>query len=79
MRASIVAATLLLAGCGGRGELEPPRGATLPAAPYGARTRLTVDELLTPPPEARPQPAGDLLQRSQERESDRFDLPPPNR
>jgi hypothetical protein len=36
----------------------------------------TTDEMLDPPPIARPERAGEPLRRSEEREDDRFDLPP---
>jgi hypothetical protein len=36
----------------------------------------TTDQLLEPPPIARPDRIGDPLRRSQPREDDRFDLPP---
>jgi hypothetical protein len=36
----------------------------------------TTDELLTPPPHARPARQDDGLRRSEEREDDPFDLPP---
>lgn len=67
---------IVLAGCGLRTPLEPPPGQTLPPAPYGAATRLSSEELLTPPPVARPERVDELLQRSEERRDDRFDLPP---
>jgi hypothetical protein len=37
---------------------------------------LTTEEMLTPPPIARPERVDELLRRSQERREDRFDLPP---
>jgi hypothetical protein len=40
-----------------------------------ARPRTT-DELLAPPPVGRPGRVDELLRRSEEREDDRFDLPP---
>jgi hypothetical protein len=69
---------LLLAGCGGRGDLEPAAGQPLPATAYGADEPSTAPRLLTLPPEARPAAASELLKRSEPRESDRFDLPPPD-
>ncbi len=42
-----------------------------------ARTTPTADELLTPPPYARPERIDELMKRSQPREADPFDLPPP--
>jgi hypothetical protein len=37
---------------------------------------LTTDELLEPSPIARPGRVDELLRRSEERENDRYDLPP---
>jgi hypothetical protein len=37
----------------------------------------TTEELLTPPAIARPERVTDPLRRSESREDDRFDLPPP--
>ena len=76
---SLVLALLLvpaLAACGNREPLRPPPGETMPAAPALAAEAPTVDELLTPPPIARPDRQDDSLRRSEEREDDRFDLPP---
>ena len=70
--------SLLLAGCGLREPLEPPAGEPLPPAPAMARGPLATEEMLTPPPIARPDRVDELLRRSEPRESDRFDLPPPD-
>ncbi len=67
---------VLLAGCGGRGQLRPPEGASLPPPPYAVAQPLTADQLLTPDIQARPERADELLRRSEERQDDRFDLPP---
>ena len=77
MRA-IAAATMLalLAGCGVRAPLEPPPGESLPVAPETAPRAATSEELLERPPIARPARVDELLTRSEEREEDRFDLPP---
>ncbi|HYG31094.1 MAG TPA: lipoprotein [Allosphingosinicella sp.] len=69
-------ATLLLAGCGVRAPLEPEPGQSLPVAPETAAGQPTSEELLEPPPIARPARVDELLTRSEEREEDRFDLPP---
>ena len=69
-------AALLLSACGLREPLEPPAGESLPPAPAMAARPLTAEELLTPPPVARPARVDELLRRSEEREDDRFDLPP---
>jgi hypothetical protein len=75
-------ALLLVAGglgaCGLREPLEPPPGAIMPTAPAMAGREPTTEELLTPPPIARPERVDELLRRSEEREEDRFDLPPPS-
>ena len=71
------AALLLLAACGGREPLQPAAGQSMPPAPALAPRAPTTEELLTPPPIARPERVDELLRRSQERQDDRFDLPPP--
>lgn len=67
-----------LAGCGGRGDLKPAPGRALPVKPLMARTTPTVRELLTPPTYARPDRVDELVKRSQPRQTDPFDLPPPS-
>jgi len=46
-----------------------------PAAAMASRA-MTTDELMRPPAIARPERLDELLQRSEERHDDRFDLPP---
>jgi hypothetical protein len=75
--APILFAAVLLGGCGKVVELKPAPGQSLPVKPLMARTTPTADELLTPPPYARPQRVDELMKRSQPREADPFDLPPP--
>ena len=67
---------LLLAACGAREALQPAPGSAPPPAPAMAARAPTTEEMLTPPPIARPERAGEPLRRSEEREDDRFDLPP---
>jgi hypothetical protein len=67
---------LLLGACGAREALQPAPGQKLPTAPAMAPRAPTTEEMLTPPPIARPERAGEPLRRSEEREDDRFDLPP---
>ena len=67
----------LLAACGARQALRPEQGESLPPAPAMAAEAPTPAELLEPPPIARPERVNELLRRSEEREDDRFDLPPP--
>ena len=76
MRRAALALLLLAAGCGKVEPLRPAGGAGLPPAPAHAARAPTTDELLTPPPIARPTRTEDTLRRSEEREDDRFDLPP---
>jgi hypothetical protein len=69
-------AVLTLGGCGLREPLSPAPGSHMPPAPAMAPRPLTTDELLAPPVQARPGRVDELLRRSEEREDDRFDLPP---
>lgn len=72
----LAAAILSLGACGTREALRPPPGEHMPPAPALAAEAPTTEELLTPPPVARPGRQEDSLRRSEEREDDRFDLPP---
>ena len=74
---ALIAVALVLAGCGKQELLTPPAGASLPPKPAMAKTVPTVDELLTPSTQQRPGRSEELLQRSEERPEDRFNLPPP--
>ena len=67
---------LALSACGIREPLEPPPGHSAPPVPAMASEPQTTEEMLTPPPIARPQRVDELLRRSEERRDDRFDLPP---
>jgi hypothetical protein len=69
---------LALGACGSVSSLKPVQGQSLPVAPYGAKATPTPTELLTPSNQSRPQRSDDLLQKSQNRRGDEFDLPPPN-
>jgi hypothetical protein len=77
-RAAFVTATALLAGCGKVADLKPPAGQPLPVKPVMARATPTPEQLLTPPPYARPERVDELMRKSQPREADPFDLPPPS-
>ncbi len=72
----ILALALALAGCGLRQSLAPAEGQHMPPAPAMASRAMTTDELMAPPAIARPGRLDELLQRSEERHDDRFDLPP---
>ncbi|HEY0446685.1 MAG TPA: hypothetical protein VGD19_09555 [Allosphingosinicella sp.] len=76
LAAAAIAALALLSACGGREPLRPAAGETMPVAPAMAARAPTTEELLSPPPVARPERVDELLRRSQPREDDRFDLPP---
>ncbi len=67
---------LALASCGGKKELQPEAGKSLPPAPVAVATPPTPTQLMTPEVQARPQRSDELLKQSQERRDDRFDLPP---
>ena len=66
-----------LAGCGQLAPLQPAAGESLPVRPLMARSTPTAEELLTPPTYANPERVDELMRRSEPREQDRFDLPPP--
>ena len=76
-RAAVPALLLLLAACGKAGELRPAAGQALPVKPAAARAVPRAGELLRLPAEARPDRIDEPLRRSEEREADPFDLPPP--
>lgn len=67
---------VLLAGCGNRGSLQPRAGQTMPVKPANAAQTPTVNDLLKPEVQARPQRTDEQLDRSKERRDDKFELPP---
>ncbi|MDZ7894669.1 MAG: hypothetical protein U5M50_06675 [Sphingobium sp.] len=71
-------AALALASCGGRVALKPEAGKSMPPAAVGATGQPSVDQLLTPSTQARPQRNAELLRKSEPRTEDPFDLPPKN-
>jgi hypothetical protein len=73
----IACAGAALAACGRMAPLQPARGQSLPQKPLMARTTPDAEELLEAPTYARPRRVDELVRRSQPRERDRFDLPPP--
>ncbi|MGQ7828547.1 LPS translocon maturation chaperone LptM [Altererythrobacter sp. Z27] len=72
----ILAASLLLAACGQKTDLEPLANQDLPPAPYGATEQPKAEELLEIETLAAPQRSVELRRRSEERADDPFDLPP---
>lgn len=73
----ILLAATGLAGCGLREPLQPPPGASLPVAPATARARPDAAGLLAQQPITRPARVDEIVRRSELRDEDRFDLPPP--
>jgi hypothetical protein len=77
MKPAILLLALTLAACGSRQELRPKEGASLPPKPFAVATDPTPQQLMTPDIQSRPRRSDSLLDRSQERRDDKFDLPPP--
>ena len=75
-RVAIFASLVLLAGCGRVHPLQPVKGESLPPAAYGADAGPSGSDLLQPSQQARPARGDELLTNSQDRRSDKFDLPP---
>ena len=73
----VLAMAAALGGCGQRSTLRPAEGKALPPKPLSAPRAATVDELLVPPTQTRPERRDDVVRRSEPRRDDRFDLPPP--
>jgi predicted small lipoprotein YifL len=73
---SLLAVALVLAGCGSRDPLRPRSAEETPVKPALAARAPTTEELLTPPPVARPERQDEGLSKSEERKDDPFDLPP---
>lgn len=74
----ILAGSLAIGACGRVAPLQPAPGQGLPIKPAMAQSTPDADDLLTPPPIARPERIDELMKRSQPRRADRFDLPPPS-
>ena len=73
----LTGATVLLAACGNRGVLQPAKGEALPPPVYGEMKAPSGDDLLIPSTQAQPERSDELLRRSEKRQDDEFDLPPP--
>jgi len=74
---SALALAALLAACGQTQDLRPAAGESLPPPPFGRADPPPAAELLTLDPQAAPERSVELRRRSEEREDDPFDLPPP--
>ena len=77
-RFAMVGLALAAASCGGRSDLQPQAGKSLPQKPALASRALTAEELLELPPQADPRRVDELNKRGDKREPDRFDMPPPD-
>ncbi|WP_419880304.1 lipoprotein [Novosphingobium silvae] len=75
--AMLILVATALAACGQRSPLALKPGQQLPPAPYGRADKPSTTELLTASPVAIPLRSVELRTRSEEREDDPFDLPPP--
>ena len=78
MKRVVLLAVFCLGACGQMAELQPAPGEPLPVKPLLAKSTPIAEQLLTPPTNARPERIDELVKRSQPREPDRFDLPPPD-
>jgi hypothetical protein len=66
-----------LAACGKAEELKPAAGMTPPPKPATMATAPTTADLIAPSTQAQPERVDELLKSSEQRQDDRFDLPPP--
>jgi hypothetical protein len=66
-----------LGACGKKEDLKPIAGDPPAPLPVGAKRAPTTEELTTPDAQAKPARSDELLKRSEQREPDDFDLPPP--
>ena len=73
-----LALPFMLAACGDTAPLRPAAGQSLPVKPALAQRTPDADDLLAATPLAAPERVDELITRSQRRETDRFDLPPPD-
>ena len=74
----VSAVAVALGGCGRMAPLEPEPGEPLPVKPLMAQHVPSAEDLLTPPTYADPERVDELIKRSEPREGDRFDRPPPD-
>ncbi len=65
-----------LAACGQVAPLRPQAGSALPPKPEAAVKTPDADALMMPTDQSRPKRNDELLQSSEKRAPDKFDLPP---
>lgn len=75
---SIATAIIALgvSGCGQRGDLVRSAGESGPSTPAGEAAAPTSGQLTTASSQARPRRSDEVLRKSEERQSDEYDLPP---
>ena len=78
MRRFALLTMVALGACGKVGPLIPAAGQSLPVKPLMARDTPDAAKLLQLPTMAKPERVDELLTKSQPRQPDRFDLPPPD-
>ncbi len=66
----------VLSGCGARVALQPKTGNSLPVKPLAATSVPTAAQLMTADTQARPKRSDEQINKSEERQDDKFDLPP---
>jgi hypothetical protein len=71
-----LAVLLWLAACGQVVPLRPEVGSSLPSKPAAAVKTPDAEALMTPSDQSRPKRNDELLQSSEKRAPDKFDLPP---
>jgi predicted small lipoprotein YifL len=76
-RILVIASVLAIAGCGRITDLKPAPGQSLPVKPLMAKATPSPKDLLKLPPYAKPDRVDELIKRSQPRQDDPFELPPP--
>jgi predicted small lipoprotein YifL len=67
---------IALTACGQVAPLRPQAGASLPPKPAAAPRAPDAEALMTPSDQSRPKRNDELLQSSEKRSPDKFDLPP---
>jgi hypothetical protein len=78
MKTKVIIAVVLmsLGGCGAQVALTPREGGTMPVKPAMAAKEPSATELITATTQARPERSDEQLNRSEQRQDDKFDLPP---
>ena len=75
--AAVIFLATALTACGNKAALQPKAGQNLPPPPYGREEPLSAEALLEPSQQSVLERSVELRRRSEEREDNPFDLPPP--